>query len=60
MIARAGLFDSIPSVVPADIGYDILPRLGGKIFAHPISEYLLDIGTLENYRLAQTGWAGIA
>jgi NDP-sugar pyrophosphorylase family protein len=30
------------------------------MLAYPISEYLLDIGTLENYQAAQTGWPGLA
>lgn len=59
MIANAGLFDSIPRAVPADLGFDILPRLAGEMFAYPISNYLLDIGTLENYELAQRTWPGL-
>jgi len=30
------------------------------MLAYPISDYLLDIGTLENYQAAQTGWPGLA
>lgn len=59
MIANPGLFDSIPTTVPADIGYDVLSRLGGRMSAQSISDYLLDIGTIENYELAQRTWPGL-
>lgn len=59
MIANKGLFDAFTGATPADLGYDILPRLAGKMFAHPVSDYLLDIGTIENYELAQRTWPGL-
>jgi NDP-sugar pyrophosphorylase family protein len=59
MIAKRSLLDAIPAKVPADLGFDVLPRLVGKMFAYRISEYLLDIGTMENYRLAQETWPGL-
>jgi mannose-1-phosphate guanylyltransferase len=59
MIADAALLDEIPSRRPADLGFDVLPRLGGKMSAWTISDYLLDIGTLENYELAQKTWPGL-
>jgi mannose-1-phosphate guanylyltransferase len=59
MIATTELVDAIPSSQPADLGFDVLPRLVGKMLAYPISEYLLDIGTMENYRAAQTSWPGL-
>ena len=58
MIADAALLDQIPQSVPADLGFDVLPRLAGKMNAWPIPDYLLDIGTLENYELAQKTWPG--
>lgn len=59
MVANARLFDAIPERFPADLGFDVLPQLAGKMFAYPITEYLLDVGTLENYEKAQRSWPGI-
>ena len=58
MIANARLFDAIPRHLPADLGFDVLPRLAGKMFAYSIPEYLLDVGTVEHYELAQKNWPG--
>jgi mannose-1-phosphate guanylyltransferase len=58
MMADCRLFDLIPSSVPADIAVHLLPRLLGRMRAYPIAEYLLDIGTLPNYRKAQITWPG--
>lgn len=56
MTAGRGLLDHIPAAVPADIGFHVLPRIVGKMRGYPISEFLLDIGTLENYAQAQATW----
>lgn len=60
MVAGPRLFELIPPSIPADIAFDVLPRLLGKMRAFPITEYLLDIGTLPNYRKAQITWPGLA
>ena len=60
MIGTPGLLNQIPSHYPVDFGFDVLPRLTGQMLAYPISDYLVDIGTLENYQAAQTGWPGLA
>jgi len=60
MIATPELLDAIPERSPVDLGFDVLPQLAGRVSAYPISEYLLDIGTLANYQLAQTTWPGLA
>jgi mannose-1-phosphate guanylyltransferase len=60
MVASAEIFDLIPDCVPADIGFHVLPRLLGKLRAYPIHDYLLDIGTMPNYLLAQSTWPGAA
>jgi len=60
MIGTPGLLNQIPSRHPVDLGFDVLPRLVGQMLAFPISDYLLDIGTLENYQKAQTTWPGLA
>jgi NDP-sugar pyrophosphorylase family protein len=31
----------------------------GKMVAYPISRYLLDIGTMENYEIAQRTWPAV-
>jgi mannose-1-phosphate guanylyltransferase len=59
MIGTPALLDAIPASRPADLGFDVLPHLVGQMLAYPISEYLLDIGTMENYRAAQTTWPGL-
>ena len=59
MIGTPALLDAIPSVRPADIGFDVLPRLAGDMFAYPIPEFLLDIGTVSNYEQAQSAWPGL-
>jgi mannose-1-phosphate guanylyltransferase len=51
---------AIPEKPVADIAFDVLPRLVGAMRAYRISEYLLDIGTLQNYRLAQDSWPGLS
>ena len=58
MIGTPGLLDAIPSSQPADLGFDVLPRLAGQMFAYPVHDYLLDVGTMENYCSAQTSWPG--
>jgi len=60
MIAGQRLFESIPDHRPADIGFDVLPKMAGKMAGYRISEYLIDIGTLENYEIAQRSWPGLA
>jgi NDP-sugar pyrophosphorylase family protein len=38
---------------PLDLGFDVIPRLAGKMKAYFIEEFLMDIGTVESYRKAQ-------
>jgi mannose-1-phosphate guanylyltransferase len=59
LIGTQALLDAIPPKRPADIGFDVLPRLVGQMFAYPIDDFLLDIGTIENYTHAQVVWEGI-
>jgi mannose-1-phosphate guanylyltransferase len=58
MIGTAALLDAIPDHLPVDIGFHVLPTLAGKMIAFPIDDYLIDIGTMENYQLAQETWPG--
>lgn len=59
MIGTSALLEAIPDTVPADIGFHVLPNLAGKMLAYPIHNYLIDIGTMENYQKAQSTWPGL-
>lgn len=56
MIAGPAVFDFLPDRRPADLGFDVLPKMVSKMAAYPIAEYLLDIGTITNYHHAQQTW----
>jgi mannose-1-phosphate guanylyltransferase len=60
MIGTERLLDVIPETLPADIGFHVLPKLMGEMLAFPIEDYLLDIGTMENYLRAQETWPGLS
>lgn len=59
MVASPRILDLVPASRPADIGFHLLPRLVGQMCARPIADYLLDIGTLDNYHAAQDSWPGL-
>jgi mannose-1-phosphate guanylyltransferase len=59
MIGTPAVMDVIPADVPADIGFHVLPKLTGQMLAFPIRDYLIDIGTLDNYQQAQATWPGL-
>jgi len=56
MIGTPSLLDAIPLRSPVDIGFHLLPQLGDRMIAYRLSDYVLDIGTHENYQLAQQTW----
>jgi mannose-1-phosphate guanylyltransferase len=58
LIGTPLLLEAIPRKRPTDIGFDVLPRLLGRLVAYQISEYLIDIGTMDNYKKAQATWPG--
>lgn len=58
MLATPLLLDVIPEQSPADLGFHVLPRLVGRMAAYRISDFLIDIGTMESYRTAQLTWPG--
>lgn len=60
LIATPELLDAIPPQSPVDLGFHVLPKLAGRMLVYPISDYLLDIGTMEHYRIAQATWPGIS
>ena len=56
MLASSSILDLIPSPEEkpfADIGFDLLPKLVGKMYGYMIREFLIDIGTMENYQKVQ-------
>jgi mannose-1-phosphate guanylyltransferase len=62
-LVNAGIYAFSPAVLfeiaekrPADIGYDLLPRLVGNAHAVRVEGYFRDIGTLEAYRRAREEW----
>jgi mannose-1-phosphate guanylyltransferase len=59
MAARLELFDFLPAQRPTDLGFDVLPKMAGRMAGCAISEYLLDIGTISNYQHAQQSWPGL-
>lgn len=59
MIAGPAFFDFLPNRRPADLGFDVLPKMIGKMAAYPITAYLLDIGTIASYHHAQRSWPGL-
>jgi len=58
MIGTPDLLDAIPEKMPADIGFHVLPQLVGRMLGYRIQDYLIDIGTMENYERAQVTWPG--
>ena len=58
MIGTPAMLEAIPKDTPADIGFHVLPRPTGRMVAFPIHDYLIDIGTMENYKRAQATWPG--
>jgi mannose-1-phosphate guanylyltransferase len=59
MIGTQAVLDAIPDGVPTDIGFHVLPKLIGQMQAFSIRDYLIDVGTLENYQRAQATWPGL-
>ena len=63
-LANAGLYVASPSVIdlidpaktPADIGFDLLPLLVGKMSGYKMNDYLIDIGTHQNLEKARQDW----
>jgi mannose-1-phosphate guanylyltransferase len=58
-VSGTGLFDLIPKKSPADFGFDVLPVLAGRMHGYVIDEFLMDIGSFENYETANKKWGGL-
>ena len=52
-MATTELRDYLPVKSPADLGFDVLPKLIGKMAGYVTDEYIQDIGTPEAYERAQ-------
>ena len=50
------VLDEISGTRPADIGYDLLPRLVGRAKATIVNGYFRDVGTVDAYRRAREEW----
>lgn len=60
-IAAADVFDEFKQLPVGtgralDLGYDLLPRLVGRMYGFRITDYLADIGTPQSYSTALTQW----
>jgi mannose-1-phosphate guanylyltransferase len=60
MLATRGLLEAIPETTPVDFGFHVFPKMVGRMAAYRISEFLMDMGTLETYREAQMTWPGLS
>jgi len=58
MLATPALLNLIPENCPADLGFHVLPQIVGRMAAYRIPDFVIDIGTLETYRIAQQSWPG--
>jgi len=58
-VADERLFEYIPAKESVDFGFDVLPRIVRKMYGYVIEEYLVDIGSPENYELANRQWDGL-
>lgn len=59
MVAGPEFLNYLPQQTPADLGFDVLPRLGGRMAGCEITSYLTDIGTMPTYLNAQHTWPGL-
>lgn len=55
-IAGESLFSYFPEAAFSDFGKDVLPKLINKMYGWETTDYLIDIGSPENYMRAQKEW----
>ncbi|MCK4852049.1 MAG: nucleotidyltransferase family protein, partial [Candidatus Omnitrophica bacterium] len=51
-VSGQGIFDHIPDEPSSDFGFDVLPKLAGKMYGYVIESYYLDMGTVAGYEQA--------
>lgn len=56
LVASRRLLDFIPQYTPCDFGYDVFPSLALNCYGYLLKDFLMDIGTPENYYQAQKSW----
>jgi hypothetical protein len=44
---------------PLDFGHDVLPSMVPDVGVYQVREFLMDIGTLDDYTRSQTAWPGL-
>jgi len=59
MICTPLILDLIPEQPLADLGYHVLPKIIGRMAAYRVPDFLIDVGTLETYKIAQMNWPGL-
>lgn len=62
-VTGPALFDYMPPSAPSDrvldFGHHILPTMVPNVAACPLTDFLMDIGTPDDYRRAQEIWPGL-
>ena len=57
-LARSTLLQELPewSAGIMDFGFDVLPRIVGRMYGHVIEQFLMDVGTPAALAAAETAW----
>lgn len=55
-VVNKRIFNVFPKKKYVDFGKDVLPILVGQMYGFEINDYLIDIGTMINYRKAKREW----
>lgn len=55
-VADRRIWEYCPAGAEVDFGRDILPQLIGRMYGWEINDYLIDIGTMDNYKRAKEEW----
>lgn len=55
-VVNRGIFEYFPKDGFADFGKDILPQITDWMYGWEIKDYLIDIGTMDNYKRAKEEW----
>lgn len=55
-VVKKDIFRYLPESMPSDFGKDILPLLHKKMYGYETEDYIIDIGSLENYCRAKKEW----
>jgi mannose-1-phosphate guanylyltransferase len=55
-IFKSKVWDDIGDRTPADIGYNLLPQLVGRMAGYVVDGYFMDIGTIQAYEHANATW----